>query len=68
MNDTTLSKNVMKCLLENFGAVQTERFISIIIKEPFDYTKWQTDLYKDMTVDELFEAASKWKESNAEGL
>jgi hypothetical protein len=49
--------------MENFGVVQTERFISIIIKEPFDYTKWQRDLYKDMTVEELFDAASDWKES-----
>jgi hypothetical protein len=63
MNDTVLSQNVLKCLLENFGVVQTERFISFIIKEQFDYTKWQRDLYNDMTVDELFEAASNWKAS-----
>lgn len=63
MNDTILSQSVLKCLMENFGVVQTERFISIIIKEPFDYTKWQRDLYKDMTVEELFDAASDWKES-----
>ena len=63
MNDTVLSQNVVKCLIKNFGIVQTERFISIIIKEPFDYTKWQRDLYSDMTVDELFDAASNWKKS-----
>jgi hypothetical protein len=63
MNDTVLSQNVLKCLMENFGVVQTERFISIIIKEPFDYTKWQRDLYNDMTVEELFAAASNWKKS-----
>ena len=61
MNDTILSQNAIKCLIENFGVVQTERFISIIIKEPFDYTKWQRDLYSDMSVDELFSAASHWK-------
>jgi hypothetical protein len=61
MNDAILSQNVLKCLMDNFGVVQTERFISILIKEPFDYTKWQRDLYSDMSVEELFEAASDWK-------
>jgi len=63
MNDTVLSQNVVKCLIENFGIVQTERFISLMIKEPFDYTKWQRDLYSDMSVDELFSAATKWKKA-----
>ena len=63
MNDTVLSQNVVKCLIENFGIVQTERFISLMIKEPFDYTKWQRDLYSDMSVDELFSAAMKWKKA-----
>ena len=65
MNDTVLSQNAVKLLIDNFGVVQTERFISIIIREPFDYTKWQEDLYSDMTVDELFNAASNWKKSVA---
>jgi len=64
MNDTVLSQSAIKCLIANFGIVKTERFISLIIKEPFDYTKWQSDLYEDMTVDELFEAAAKWKASS----
>jgi hypothetical protein len=63
MNDTLLSQSAIKCLIDNFGVVQTERFISLIIKEPFDYTKWQRDLYSDMTVEEIFSAASKWKET-----
>ena len=63
MNDTILSQNVIKCLIQNFGVVQTERFISIIIKEPFDYTKWQRDLFNDMTIEELFDAATEWKEN-----
>jgi len=61
MNDTILSRNAMKCLVDNFGVVQTERFIALIIKEPFDYTQWQKDLFNDITTDELFNAASNWK-------
>jgi len=64
MNDTVLSRNVIKCLIDNFGIVQTERFISLIIKEPFNYTKWQEDLFSDLTTDELFNAAANWKNEN----
>jgi len=61
MNDTILSRNAIKCLVDNFGIVQTERFIALMIKEPFDYTQWQKDLFNGMTTDELFNAASHWK-------
>lgn len=65
MNDTVLGQSAMKCLIDNFGIVQAERFIALMIKEPFDYTKWQRDLYSDMSVDELFRAASDWKKASA---
>ena len=63
MNDTVLSQSALKCLIDNLGIVQTERFISLIIKEPFNYTEWQKDLYSDMSPDEFFSAVSEWKES-----
>ena len=66
MNDTLLRQNAIKCLIKNLGVVQTERFISLIIKDPFDYTKWQQDLYSDLSVDELFEAASAWKKTETD--
>lgn len=53
MNDTVLKQSVMKHLIDNFGHVQTERFISLINKEPFDYTEWQRGLYEDMSIEEL---------------
>lgn len=31
----------INCLLEKLGVVETERLISAINKEKFDYTKWQ---------------------------
>jgi len=63
MTDTVLSQSAMKCLIDNFGIVQAERFISLVNKERFDYTEWQRDLFNDMTVEELFNAASEWKAS-----
>lgn len=47
----------MKALLNSLGKVDAERFISLIIREPFDYTKWQEDLFEDMGLEELGEKA-----------
>jgi len=62
MNETLLKQSAMKCLIDNFGNVEAERFISLMIKEPFDYTKWQEDLYEDMSVEELSEKAMALRE------
>ena len=63
MNDTLLSQSVIKCLIANFGVVQTERFISLVIKEPFDYTEWQRSLFSEMSVEDIFNAATSWEKS-----
>jgi hypothetical protein len=34
MTDTILRKTVMQYLIEEFGNIETEQFISLIIKEP----------------------------------
>ncbi len=36
MNDTLLKNTGMKLLVENLGKVEAERFIALIMKEPFD--------------------------------
>ena len=59
--DTIIRNEGMKVLLEHLGKVEAERFISLIIREPFDYTKWQKDLWKDKTVKEISEAATEYK-------
>ena len=49
----------MKILINNLGSVEAERFISLIIREPFDYTEWQKDLFNNMSVKELSDVAMK---------
>ena len=46
-------------LINNLGRVEAERFISLIIREPFDYTEWQRCLFNDMSVKELSNLAMK---------
>lgn len=59
-NDTLVRTEGMKLLLEGLGKVDAERFISLIIKEPFDYTKWQRDLFDGVNVRELSKDAMNY--------
>jgi hypothetical protein len=56
--DTVLRNDGMKVLLKNLGLVEAERFIMLIQREPFDYTKWQENLFEDMTIEEISEKAA----------
>ena len=54
MTDTLLKSAAMDILVKNLGVVGTERFISLILREPFDYTEWRkTNLTDDIPVEEL---------------
>ena len=53
LTDTALRDKGMRILSENLGLVEAERFVSLIIREPFDYTKWQKQHYANMSVSEL---------------
>jgi hypothetical protein len=68
MTDTVLKQSMLKHLRDSFGHVQTERFIALIIKEPFDYTKWQENLYNDMSVEELSRKAMENRKRKHEAL
>ena len=62
MNDTAAIINKgMRHLLEKLGALDTEIFISHILREPFDYTKWRQDnLYEEMSLQELNQEAAQY--------
>jgi len=62
MYDTSAIMNRgMNYLLEKLGALETEIFISRLLREPFDYTKWRQDnLYDEMSLHELNQKAAQY--------
>lgn len=62
--DAVIRQEGMNILIEKLGKVDAERFISLIIREPFDYTKWQNGLFEDLTVRELSEKAAEYIKNN----
>ena len=53
ITDTEIKQRGIKALIADLGNVQAERFISLILREPFDYTKWQRYLCPDESVETL---------------
>jgi hypothetical protein len=64
MNEAILRRTGMEILIDKLGNVEAERFISLVIKEPFDYTVWQRNLYSRMTTDEIFDRAEEFERAN----
>lgn len=52
-NEAALRNEGMKILISNLGKVEAERFITLMLREQFNYTEWQKDLFADMSVREL---------------
>jgi len=63
MTDTVLKCKGMETLTKNLGIVEAERFITLILREPFDYTQWQKDLYCDVSPEELYGDIKKFRET-----
>lgn len=54
----------MKCLTEQMGIVEAEQFISTIMREKFDYTKWQRDYFDKKTLKEISSEAFRFEEEH----
>ena len=61
MTDTLLITKAMDVLEKTLGVVEAERFIALVLREPFDYTEWRRDnLVDDITVSELNRRATEY--------
>jgi hypothetical protein len=58
----------IKALTESLGSVGAERFIALIQREPFDYTKWQRTLWEGQSVEEVSRNAMRIYETVAERI
>ena len=55
--DTEVRIHGLRVLVEALGTVEAERFITLMLREPFDYTSWQRHLWADKSVDDISRAA-----------
>lgn len=59
LTDTEIRVNGIAALIASLGEVQAERFISLILREPFDYTQWQQNLWQDIELEVLSKIAMR---------
>jgi hypothetical protein len=57
ITDNEIKLQGLEVLISSLGEVQAERFISLILREPFDYTKWQRKLWPDKSIEEISKMA-----------
>ena len=57
MTDTELKIKGFNTLVDTLGEVDAERFITLILRESSDYTKWQKNLWEDRSIEEISRAA-----------
>ena len=64
--DNIVRVEAMAALIKALGTVDAERFISMVKRDTFDYTEWQSTLWEDMTVDEIHALATEHELKAAE--
>jgi hypothetical protein len=59
LSDTEIRIAGFRALVAALGDVQAEKFITLIRREPFDYTQWHRTLWPEKSVEEISEAAMR---------
>ena len=64
-SDAIIKQEGFNALKKKLGIVEMEKFIVLINREKFDYTKWRKDLFENMNIDELADSADKYSKRKA---
>jgi len=63
ITDTEIKLIGLRALADALGEVYAERFITLIMREPFDYTEWQRQLWPDRSVEDISKSAMQSRHS-----
>ena len=66
ITDTEIKLKGVQILAEYLGDVEAERFIALIQREPFDYTKWRQGLDEDLTIEGISQRAMELRKKSVE--
>ncbi len=66
ITDTEIRLRGLQVLTKYLGDVEAERFIALIQREPFDYTKWRQGLEEDLSIEEISHRAMALRARHAE--
>lgn len=67
MVDSEIKIIGFEILSQHLGAVQAERFIALIQRERFDYTKWRGNLFENLSGEEISKKAMEFQKQQKTG-
>lgn len=63
--DTEIRIQGTKALIKAMGAVEAERYITLMAREKFDYTKWRKTMLPEGSMKEISTAAMQLRKKTA---
>jgi len=63
--DQIVRLEAIDALIAVLGTVDTERFISMVKRDTFDYTEWQRERWSDKSIEEIHALATEHERNNA---
>lgn len=64
-SDAVIRLEAIDALIDRLGEVDAERFLQMVKKEQFDYTKWREGLWNGKNVDEIHQEAAALEQRHA---
>ncbi|MFQ5642037.1 MAG: hypothetical protein ACE5IR_29040 [bacterium] len=64
ITDTEIKAQGIQILALHLGDVEAERFIALIQREPFDYTKWRQEMDEGLSIEEISHRAMALRRKN----
>ena len=65
-NSAVLLDRGIRCLNNELGILDAERFVALLLRESFDYTEWRkNNLFVGMSIDEIIDEADKYCKERA---
>lgn len=59
ISDAEIKEKGIQILSEHLGDVEAERFISLMLREPHDYTKWRQKTVDKGSIEEISDEAMR---------
>lgn len=66
ITDTEIKTKGLQVLTQHLGNIETERFIALIQREPFDYTRWRQDMDEELNIEEISRMALALRSKDTE--
>lgn len=63
ITDSEVKQKGLDALVDALGEVDAERFITLLHREPFDYTTWQRTIFGNIGMEELSNLAMRAREN-----